>query len=364
MSKLSQELDPEFIRIREERDRLVEKERSHKSLLDDMRRQRDSAIKATEALNRKCDLLTSIDDLAYSEPLWLSPSDKKSMPSVHHGIANLMLSDLHLDEVVNPAEINSVNAYNRAIAVRRMQMLIERTCEVAFDFINGITYDGITVWLGGDIFSGNIHEELKATNEAPIMATVDFWVDHLVAALLTLAQEFGKVHVPGVVGNHGRNTYKPVMKNRVEDNFDWLTYRIIYRELKNDDRFTWQLPVSTDVTVRHYEHTYLMTHGDQFRGGSGISGIQTPLALGAFRKSKRQQAVGDPFDTMLLGHFHQYMTLPGVLVNGSLKGYDEYAAISNFGFEVPQQAFWVTTPERGPAFHVPIQPMNRKAEKW
>ena len=67
---------------------------------------------------------------------------------------------------------------------------------------------------------------------------------------------------------------------------------------------------------------------------------------------------------MLLGHFHQYMTLPGIIVNGSLKGYDEYAMISNFGFEVPQQAFWLTTPERGPAFHVAIQPMTRKAEGW
>jgi len=107
-----------------------------------------------------------------------------------------------------------------------------------------------------------------------------------------------------------------------------------------------------------------LTHGDQFRGVSGISGIQTPLALGAFRKSKRQQAVNDPFDTMLIGHFHQYMTIPGIIVNGSLKGYDEYASISNFGFEQPQQAFWITTPEGGPSFHAPIQPMNRKAEGW
>ena len=71
-----------------------------------------------------------------------------------------------------------------------------------------------------------------------------------------------------------------------------------------------------DVSVQHYDHHYLLTHGDQFRGGSGISGILTPLSLGAFRKSKRQQAVDDPFDTMLLGHFHQYMTIPGILVNG------------------------------------------------
>jgi hypothetical protein len=51
-------------------------------------------------------------------------------------------------------------------------------------------------------------------------------------------------------------------------------------------------------------------------------------------------------------------------VNGSLKGYDEYAYVSNFGFETPRQAFWVTTPEHGPSFHTAIEVMNRKAEGW
>ena len=328
---------------------------------DDLKRQRDQVQRAHDDLVRKCDLLTSIDGVTSKPPKWLR---KRGPKKDHRGIANLLLSDLHLDEVVAPAQLGGVNAYNRHIAARRLRSTVEHASEVAHDYIQGISYEGITCWLGGDIFSGNIHEELKQTNEAPIMASFDFWVDPMVAALRLLADEFGKVHVPGCVGNHGRNTYKAVMKNRVEDNFDWLFYRVLARELRGDERFTWQLPVSADVSVQHYDHRYLLTHGDQFRGGSGISGIQTPLALGAFRKSRRQQAVNDPFDTMLLGHFHSYMTLPGIVVNGSLKGYDEFAALMNFGFEVPRQAFWITTPERGPAFHVAIEPMNRKAEAW
>lgn len=328
---------------------------------DEMRRQRDAAIKAHAAIVERCDLLTALDGVSATPPTWLRKAPKKG---THRGIANLLLSDLHLDEVVQPRQMGDVNAYNRAIAERRLRATVERTAEVARDYLQGIEYEGLTLWLGGDVFSGNIHEELKTTNEAPIMASFDYWVDPMVAAIRLLADEFGTVHVPGCVGNHGRLTTKPVMKNRVEDNFDWLFYRVLARELRGDARVTWQLPVTADVSVQHYEHRYLLTHGDQFRGGSGISGIQTPLALGAFRKSKRQQAIADPFDTMLLGHFHQYMTLPGIVVNGSVKGYDEYAAISNFGFEVPQQAFWITTPERGPAFHVAIQPMDRKAEGW
>jgi hypothetical protein len=329
---------------------------------DEYKRQRDALQKAHDRLLKQCDLVTSLNDVkADKPPKWLHAVSKRKQ---HQGVANLMLSDLHLDEVVFPAQIGGVNAFNREIALQRLLSTVENTAEIAHNYITGYKYDGITVWLGGDVFSGNIHEELKESNEAPIMASFDFWVDPMVAALRYCADAFGKVHVPGCVGNHGRNSYKPVMKNRVEDNFDWLFYRVLYRELRNDARFTWQLPVSADVSVQHYDHRYLLTHGDQFRGGSGIAGIQTPLALGAFKKTRRQLAVDQPFDTMLLGHFHQYMTLPGVYVNGSLKGYDEYASISNFGYEVPQQAFWISTPERGPVGHWAIQPQNREREGW
>ena len=332
-----------------------------RSQRDDAKRESARVQKAHDALLVKCDLLTALDSVKSHPPKWLR---RKPTKSAHRGIANLLLSDLHLDEVVSAAQMGGVNAYDRKIATRRLEETVHGAIKVARDYISGIEYEGIQLWLGGDIFSGNIHEELKATNASPIMASFDYWLDPMIAAIRLLAEEFGSVHVAGCVGNHGRNTYKPVMKNRVEDNFDWLFYRVIARDFRGDDRVTWQLPVTADVTVHHYDHRYLLTHGDQFRGGSGISGIQTPLALGAFRKSKRQQAVDDPFDTMLLGHFHQYMTLPGIVVNGSLKGYDEYASISNFGFEVPQQAFWISTPERGPAFHVAVQPMDRKAEGW
>ena len=334
----------------------------YKSERDENKRHLMRAIKVNEELLERNQLLQSLDSPSIMKaPTW---TKKKKSGKKHLGIANLFLSDLHLDEVVKPDQIGYVNSYNREIALNRLRNTVENTIEVAKSYISGITYEGITVWLGGDFFSGNIHEELRNTNESTILGALEFWIDPFVDCLLVLADEFGAVHCPGVVGNHGRNTFKPIMKNRVEDNFDWFFYKQLARVLKNDKRFTWQLPTTADVTVKHYDHTYLLTHGDQFRGGSGIAGIATPLALGAFKKGRRQQAVDDPFDTILLGHFHQYTLLPGIMVNGSLKGYDEYASISNFGFEVPQQGFWISTPERGPAFHAAIQPMDRKTEGW
>ena len=45
----------------------------------------------------------------------------------HHATAVLMLSDLHLDEVVNHAEMDGINEYNRAIAEVRLHRIVEST---------------------------------------------------------------------------------------------------------------------------------------------------------------------------------------------------------------------------------------------
>ena len=332
----------------------------YKAERDLARRERDRLDKRIEELKVQCDLLRAFDGVVADPPKWLTP--KKT--TKRHGIANLMLSDLHLDEVVKPSQMNFRNAYDRKIALFRMQRTFEKAIEQTRDYFTGVTYDGLGLWLGGDIFSGNIHEELKNTNEAPILASLEFWIDPFIAGLLMLADHYGHVHIPSVVGNHGRNTYKPIMKNRVEDNFDWFFTRCLYRALRHDKRFTWSIPETADVIVQQYNTKTLMTHGDQFRGGAGVSGIYTPISLGMFRKSKNYAAMDDAYDYAVMGHFHTYVIGSNWLINGSMKGFDEYASISNFGFEVPQQAMWITTPERGVTWHFVVQPADRKYEGW
>ena len=67
---------------------------------------------------------------------------------------------------------------------------------------------------------------------------------------------------------------------------------------------------------------------------------------------------------MLLGHWHQLIQLERLIVNGSLKGYDEYAYSNNFGFEPPRQALWLTNHDHGITFSIPIYVDRRpKQEK-
>ena len=88
-------------------------------------------------------------------------------------------------------------------------------------------YPGIVAALGGDMISGNIHEELQTTNEINTMPTVLDLFGKLAPALKRLADVFGRVFVPCVSGNHGRDTKKIWAKDRNHTSFDWLLYCLL-----------------------------------------------------------------------------------------------------------------------------------------
>jgi hypothetical protein len=82
------------------------------------------------------------------------------------------------------------------------------------------------------------------------------------------------------------------------------------------------------------------------------------------RKRARQNAVNQGYNLLTMGHWHQLVYGPSFIVNGSLKGYDEYAFDLNFGFEPPQQAAWLIVPEHGRTWTAPIFCQDRKKEGW
>lgn len=323
----------------------------------------DQKDKEIAELQKKLGLYERLDAARLDPPEWLSPK-KPSKP--HTGIPCLLLTDVHWDETVDPRQVDGVNCYNRAIAERRLRGAFDGTVKVARDYMAGLTYEGFQLFLGGDIVSGIIHEELKETNEATIMDSVVSVLEPMEAGINLLAQTFGKVHVTAVVGNHGRNSRKPRAKNRAQDNFDWLIYKLVERDFRERPNVTVQVADGADAHVQIYATRYLLTHGDQFRGGTGISAALAPLLLGAHRKTRRQSAAGKPYDLMVMGHWHQTIFMPskGLIVGGSVVGYNEYAALENLEPEPPQCCLWITTPERGVTLQSPVFVADREAEGW
>lgn len=322
----------------------------------------DVANEARRRAERELSVMLRLDAKAPSKPPTWMASPRKAKP--HRGTPWLLLSDLHFDEVVDAAQVGGVNAYDRRIAEMRLRSTIEHTIKVCRDFWSGIEYDGIVAPLAGDLFAGDIHDELKLTNADMIMGSVLHWADQLAAGISLLADEFGKVHVPVVVGNHGRTTRKPMAKFRARTNWDWFTGHLIAREFRNDPRVTFDISESADCLVKSYGHTVCITHGDQVTGGQGIGGIWPPIMRLDARKRARYAAVAQPYDLLVMGHWHQLTWGPSFIINGSLVGYDEYAAVSNFGYQAPAQALWLMTPEHGRTWMAPILPSDRKREGW
>jgi hypothetical protein len=60
------------------------------------------------------------------------------------------------------------------------------------------------------------------------------------------------------------------------------------------------------------------------------------------------RSFGADFDLLMMGHWHQELFLPGVLVANSLKGYDEYAMKAlSAPFSLPSQPLFFVHPKIG-----------------
>lgn len=297
-------------------------------------------------------------------PTWLET--KIRTPS-SPGVPTLFLSDLHWGEVVHPRQINYVNQYNLAIAKQRMQYTVDTAVHLLRILDKGMDYPGIVVPLGGDMISGNIHDELQATNELNTMPTVLDLYGVLIGVINQLADTFGKVYLPCVSGNHGRDTKKIWSKDRNHTSFDWLLYQFLAKHFANDKRIQFAIPDGSDASYQVYGTRYLLTHGDQFRGGDGIIGPLGPLTRGNQKKLARNTAIDMAYDVMICGHWHQYIHLERLIVNGSMKGYDEYAYQGNFGFEPPRQGLWLTHPRFGITYRMPVlceRPAETSKAPW
>jgi predicted phosphodiesterase len=297
-------------------------------------------------------LLSSIFGVAQVEPnppKWLSELTPAKAP----GIPTSFWSDWHLGEYVSFDQMDGLNVFNATIAHERIERLISITIDLTKNHMVNPEYPGIVVPLGGDIITGTIHDELRETNDLTLPESMIFAQDELAMGLEAMLNEFDRVYVPCVIGNHGRGTLKPRAKNRVADSMEWLIYANLKRYFNDNDRIQIDIAKSTDIAYRIFDHRYLLTHGDSLgvKGGDGIIGALGPIARGAIKVGRTEGQVGRAFDTLVMGHYHTYIArgeaVP-VIVNGALKGLDEYAKIMlRARFSRASQALWFTHPKHG-----------------
>lgn len=292
-------------------------------------------------------------------PKWLSKRLKGSTT----GVPCLFISDVHYDEVVTANQINGVNAYNRKIANTRLETLFTKTVELLVHHMASPKYEYFVLDFGGDNFSGLIHEELRRTNEYSVSQSILALMDQLVAGIDMLLQHFPHIKVNCVVGNHGRWDKKPVAKDRAYENFEWILYQFLAKYYSGNRDVHFNIADGADLLYQVYDTVTCLTHGDQAKGGSGIAGALSPLMIMDHRKRKRAMAIDQPFTFLKMGHWHQLWMAKGIIVNGSIKGMDEWAFQQNFDYELPQQWMYILHPEWGITARWPII-LEKPGTKW
>ena len=282
--------------------------------------------------------LGGIDGLTIGAPSWgpLPASARQS-----HAVGIMHTSDWHVGEKVEPKEINGWNAYDSAIAADRAQRYTEGAIQKLQEWSATTALDGVLYTLAGDDLSGDIHEELRITNELTSMEQVQTAAGIRVASLARVADVFGRVHVVAVPGNHGRSTIKPTAKKYAALSYDILIARLVARELAGDARFSFQIADGSDAVIEIYGRNVLVLHGDKIGtgGGQGFAGPELPILRGVHKTRQQYASVGTKIDLVLGGHYHTSANIRGALFNGSLVGYNEYAAAIRAPMDVPRQ--WV-----------------------
>lgn len=286
-------------------------------------------------------------------------------------IACLELSDIHHGDLVLKRTTLGTGNFTRKLSRGRIAFLVDEVIRLTSQDLN-YTFPILEIHLLGDMFSGEIHEELvQMSEEAITLLLLDLAVT-LMKAFLEFAQHFPVVRIKAVSGNHGRRSRKKRSKLDAYDNWDWVLYQMLSGLLYNQSNIEFTIPASFGLftTVGGNFTTFLM-HGDTIRSYRGISyyGVEIEankiLSLLNFQKQNGIYVMdidgdGDFPETLNyieMGHFHTSSILNKtsleVIMNGSVIGNSEYNIVALRKAQPPIQTLLIAD-EKGYSIRIPI----------
>jgi hypothetical protein len=270
-------------------------------------------------------------------------------------IAISTISDVHIEEPVVKSVVSGLNEYNLAIAEARIALYFKRLMYmVTQSRKSGYRIDTLVLGLLGDFITGYIHEELEESNElTPIQASL-LVQSLLVKGIRFLSEEgkFTKIIIPCIPGNHGRTTKRKRFISGYKNSYEWLMFnniRDLFLQIGGFDNVEFIIPESEFIYLNLFGYINKFSHGDHFNYQGGIGGLEVPLKKWILREN-----VVIKTDMSWIAHWHQYIVLNKVRVNGSLIGYNSYARAYGFEPEPPKMQFQLLDKKRGFTLNNPI----------
>ena len=318
-------------------------DKHRRQLIEENRQLKITNTRLRADLDKAEDLRDSVFHLAGSDfgtPRWPAPKAGKKADRLHTPI--LFTSDFQYGEVVDRAEMDGMNAFNKKVFAERYAMMVDKTIKWADAIEQGWGADyaqGCIYLRGGDAISGEIHDELRETNDASVRGALKELAALEMEGIRRLHARFQHVHVVSIPGNHGRTTFKPRAKRYVDLNFETILADLIQAKFGDEPGFTFETPVSGFAYFEACGWAFEMRHGDRMGagGGTGFIGAPAPITKGHLRTRLAAATTGRMVDFVLTGHLHTSMKLPRGFANGSMVGYNEYARGLNLDPDAAKQ---------------------------
>lgn len=312
-----------------------------------LKEQVDGLTRQTAALQEALGI--TVDLAAAPRPKPIARREIKS--GLREATALVMCSDWHVEEHVDPRMVNGKNEYTPEIARGRVAYMAKSLDWAIASNRKTFQIRDLVLWLGGDMITGYIHEELLEGNFMSPTEAILF-AQELVEGLISYALAIPgieRVIVPCSYGNHGRTTHKPRIATGAHNSYEWLMYQQLKLRYASNPRVEIHVANGEHLYLNVYGYNVRFNHGDPIRSMGGIGGVIVP----AKRIVARWQTMEHAHLTCL-GHHHQLFRVRDIALNGSLIGWSPYAMRIGAEYEPPQQGFKLIDSKRGLCVEAPL----------
>lgn len=320
-------------------DKLIEAEP-----IDHQRAIRRQAVAIAEQRRTIAALYQALDRTEAERDLLLGLSDRKNAKAwaIKKPIARgqaaavLVLSDLHIGEVVRAETVLGLNEFNHVVAARRIEeathrwlLLLEKERSIA-DIREGV------VFLGGDLIGGKIHSDQAEVNDLGIASSIEKAEECLEQVLRTVAKQskLDAITVVCLSGNHDRTTERVQHSSFYENSNASIVYAHLRKRFEGVKGVRFVLGHGEYHDVKVFDWNIRFTHGHRIKFSGGVGGLSIPWNKHVSKLNKSKHA-----DFTIGGHLHvwTYSSEGGFLVNGSIIGTTNYSL--PFGHQEPTQAY-------------------------
>ena len=242
--------------------------------------------------------------------------------------------------------------YNTDVLEQRIDQYTEKLIEITEIQRMDHSVDDLHVWLLGDIVEGEeIFPGQSHLIDSGLYRQVGINGPRILGKFFSTALEnFKRVHVVGIIGNHGAVGGKMRKQHDPETNMDRLLYKIIDHMFEKEERITFNIP--DGIGERNWyaidnigNYSSLLIHGDQLPSPTSYHGY--------FKKVMgwKDGAIPEHFDDVFMGHYHQQFKMTigttTLRISGSPESHNTYAQEYFSSMSRPSQHLMYVHPEHG-----------------